>query len=414
MAKSMTEIYLDALKIINGWATVSEWAEKVGEVYPEVLEKAEKEAMAHANPSTGLREIAARISSAISRSAYQGLIELDESERPRKVRSISEAEAKNHEEKELEEDLAPITRNQKIKTAIDNENKQRFVDGLGPSGVEIKIEDYTQKISTLLSDISSKLNNWEIMFNFLVEFKKEFGHCNVPRGYNPKLASWIITQRSKKNKLSKEKVTRLEKIGFEWDPIEAKWEANFTELLKYKKEFGHCSVPSVYKPNTQLGIWVTTQRSRKDRISKENIARLEKIGFEWDPIESQWEASFSELLKFKKEFGHSNVPREYKTNPKLGNWVTNQRRIIDKLSKENIARLEEIGFDWDPIESMWEANFTELLKFKKEFGHCRVPSVYKPNHQLGTWFRTQINKKDKLSKDRFAKLKKIGFEWKKR
>lgn len=115
----MTEIYLDALKIINGWATVSEWAEKVGEVYPEVLEKAEKEAKAYANPSTGLREIAARISSAISRSAYQGLIELDESERPRKVRSISEAEAKNHEEKELEEDLAPITRNQKIKTAIE-------------------------------------------------------------------------------------------------------------------------------------------------------------------------------------------------------------------------------------------------------------------------------------------------------
>ncbi|NBV99995.1 MAG: HNH endonuclease, partial [Proteobacteria bacterium] len=73
MAKSMTEIYLDALKAINGWATVSEWAIKVGELYPEILEKAEKEAKAYENPSTGLREIAARISSAISRSAYQGV-----------------------------------------------------------------------------------------------------------------------------------------------------------------------------------------------------------------------------------------------------------------------------------------------------------------------------------------------------
>ena len=115
----MTEIYLDALKVINGWATVSEWAEKVGELFPEVLEKAEKEAKAYANPSTGLREIAARISSSISRGAYQGVIELDESERPRKVRSITEAEAKTHEEKELAEDLAPITRNQKIKSAIE-------------------------------------------------------------------------------------------------------------------------------------------------------------------------------------------------------------------------------------------------------------------------------------------------------
>ncbi len=116
MAKSMTEIYLDALKAINGWATVSEWATKVGELYPDVLEKAEKEARAYATPSTGLREIAARISSAISRNAYQGQVELDERERPRKIRILTEAEAKAHEEKELEEDLAPITRGQKIKS----------------------------------------------------------------------------------------------------------------------------------------------------------------------------------------------------------------------------------------------------------------------------------------------------------
>ena len=43
MAKSMTRIYLDALKTINDWATVSEWAIKVGELYSDILEKAEKE-----------------------------------------------------------------------------------------------------------------------------------------------------------------------------------------------------------------------------------------------------------------------------------------------------------------------------------------------------------------------------------
>jgi len=115
----MNEIYLDALKTISGWTTISEWAIKVGELYPDVLEKTEQQAKAYDPPSTGLREIAARISSLISRSAYQGMVELDESERPRKVRHITEAEAKTHEEKELEEDLAPISRNQKIKSAIE-------------------------------------------------------------------------------------------------------------------------------------------------------------------------------------------------------------------------------------------------------------------------------------------------------
>jgi hypothetical protein len=120
MTTSISQIYLDALKSFDNWATVSESAIKVGELYPDILEKADREAKAHETPSTGLREIAARISSNISRGAYQGLIEIDESERPRKVRYFSEADAKNYEEKELEEDLAPISRNQKIKTEFEN------------------------------------------------------------------------------------------------------------------------------------------------------------------------------------------------------------------------------------------------------------------------------------------------------
>jgi hypothetical protein len=119
MTTSISQIYLDALRSFEGWMTVSDWAIKVGEFYPEILEKADREAKAHENPSTGLREIAARISSNISRGAYQGLIEIDESERPRKVRFLSETDAKTYEEKELEEDLAPISRSQKIKSEFD-------------------------------------------------------------------------------------------------------------------------------------------------------------------------------------------------------------------------------------------------------------------------------------------------------
>jgi hypothetical protein len=118
--QNISEKYLDALKSSDGWSTVSDWAIKVGELFPDILEKADREAKAHENPSTGLREIAARISSNISRGAYQGLIEIDESERPRKVRFLSETDAKNYEEKELEEDLAPISRSQKIRSDFEN------------------------------------------------------------------------------------------------------------------------------------------------------------------------------------------------------------------------------------------------------------------------------------------------------
>jgi len=41
---SMIEKYLEALKDIDGWVIVSEWATRFGELYPELLEKAKAEA----------------------------------------------------------------------------------------------------------------------------------------------------------------------------------------------------------------------------------------------------------------------------------------------------------------------------------------------------------------------------------
>ena len=41
---TMNKKYLDTLKEIGGWATVSEWAVKFGQIYPALLEKANKEA----------------------------------------------------------------------------------------------------------------------------------------------------------------------------------------------------------------------------------------------------------------------------------------------------------------------------------------------------------------------------------
>lgn len=42
----------------------------LGELYPDLLAKAEQEASNQLNETTGLRELAARISSGISRGAY--------------------------------------------------------------------------------------------------------------------------------------------------------------------------------------------------------------------------------------------------------------------------------------------------------------------------------------------------------
>ena len=41
---------------------------------------------------------------------------------------------------------------------------------------------------------------------------------------------------------------------------QAKWDALFERLLKYKDEFGDCLVPNRYETDPSLGAWVSTQR----------------------------------------------------------------------------------------------------------------------------------------------------------
>ena len=55
--KNISDKYLDALKLISTWVTVSEWTIKFCEIYPELLEKANKEAANQKNETTGLREM---------------------------------------------------------------------------------------------------------------------------------------------------------------------------------------------------------------------------------------------------------------------------------------------------------------------------------------------------------------------
>jgi predicted helicase len=106
------------------------------------------------------------------------------------------------------------------------------------------------------------------------------------------------------------------------------WDLRFGELVAYKKEHGDCNVPQSYSKNPQLAFWVNTQRThhKKGYLQPKRISRLEEIGFDWDPKDSEWEQRFSELVSYKDEYGHCNVPRGYAENPQLGTWVKVQRR----------------------------------------------------------------------------------------
>ncbi|WP_417499307.1 hypothetical protein [Methylophaga sp.] len=110
--------YLEALKTFDDWVIVSDWAKKFGDMYPDLLEKAELEAANQLNDTTGIREIAARISSTLSRGAYDDLVEIDTSDKPKRVRFVPEPLRQIHQAQEIEEDIAPLKRDDIIKQSL--------------------------------------------------------------------------------------------------------------------------------------------------------------------------------------------------------------------------------------------------------------------------------------------------------
>ncbi|MBI5774215.1 MAG: helicase associated domain-containing protein [Verrucomicrobia bacterium] len=129
---------------------------------------------------------------------------------------------------------------------------------------------------------------WLEMFAALQAYKQTHKDCNVPQGWkeNPRLASWVSTQRKLKNKgqLSEDRVRRLDQECFIWDRLEAAWEQMFEMLKQYKSAHYNCNVPARWPENPELATWVHEQRrkKRRGRLHESRIQRLTELGFRWE------------------------------------------------------------------------------------------------------------------------------------
>src|SRR5262249_52815922 len=132
-----------------------------------------------------------------------------------------------------------------------------------------------------------------------------------------------------------------------------------------------------------------------------------------DEIGVSWDEWYGRLTRYKGREGNCNVPATYKENGyHLGRWVVRQRTNQNLLSKERRRRLDELGFDWAPYESLFEKGFSHLKLYKERVGDCRVPFNHIENgFKLGSWANTQRTNKNSLSDEHRQRLEEIGFIW---
>ena len=133
----------------------------------------------------------------------------------------------------------------------------------------------------------------------LLQYENENGHMFVPSSYkeNGNLGNWVKTVRAnyKRGFVKKEKIDKLDTIGFTWiapkgpekkDLIE--WSKHYKWVSTFKTNKGHCNVPAkIAGKDVPAASWCHEQRQLQidNKLDKSKYDKLMKLGFDfyWSP-----------------------------------------------------------------------------------------------------------------------------------
>lgn len=139
---------------------------------------------------------------------------------------------------------------------------------------------------------------------------------------------------------------------------------------------------------------------------------------------NSWYKKINSLSEFKEKHGHCNVPQK---QGGLGVWVNKMREEKKKhdanrpssLNEIKIRHLDSMGFSWRTYSKgsdCWKKHLQALRDFKRENGHCKVPTRQTTLGRFVTSLRHsykafQKGRKSKLTEEKIQILDELGFCW---
>eukprot|EP00521_Asterionellopsis_glacialis_P018044 CAMPEP_0195294124 /NCGR_PEP_ID=MMETSP0707-20130614/14144_1 /TAXON_ID=33640 /ORGANISM="Asterionellopsis glacialis, Strain CCMP134" /LENGTH=523 /DNA_ID=CAMNT_0040355015 /DNA_START=355 /DNA_END=1926 /DNA_ORIENTATION=+ len=183
---------------------------------------------------------------------------------------------------------------------------------------------------------------------------------------------------------------------------------NFQQHPQPSTSSSSSSVPRTIMSTTTSTTPHKSKPPPKKRIRTAYAARFRRTHDE------AWNSMYHRLARYKREHGDCLVPKCYKHDPKLGNWVHNQRHCRDSLAEDRRHKLDSLGFVWVVVErDAWADMYHRLQDYKSLHGDCLVPVRYGPDPKLGRWVREQRKTflVQNMTKTRQGQLESLGFVW---
>jgi hypothetical protein len=175
------------------------------------------------------------------------------------------------------------------------------------------------------------------------------------------LGQWLNRCREdyRAGTLPTHRITELERLpGWKWGRYQDNWAKGFNALKRYAAKTGHASPSQHTVVNAYaLGWWVTQRRRqyRQGTLPTEWAEALEALpGWQWAPLDQQWQRGLDALRQFVDRHGQADPPREFKIDDyPIGNWVRAQRDAYARgsLSSQRAAELKALpGWYWSNTE----------------------------------------------------------------
>ena len=179
------------------------------------------------------------------------------------------------------------------------------------------------------------------------------------------------------------------------------WQDCFLRLQAYSIKYGNCCVPRFWPADPALGAWVHQQRHFKStqHLKQDRIEALESLHFVWDVRAAQWDEHLASLQDYFDEHGDSAIPSGYPQNPSLANWADRMRSSKSTLRVDRRQRLEALGFRWAVAQPSWDAQYKDLVDFRK-----RTHSFDGLPPDLLDWAKRQKTELEKFMHGRGSKL----------
>lgn len=267
-------------------------------------------------------------------------------------------------------------------------------------------------------------DGWAHYYPLFAAYHAEHGHLRIPS--DPSLGpmhSWLTRQRRlhAAGKLPADRVAALQRLRIVWDTSAHQWDAFYAEYRQWRQQEQHGEPAAA---SESLRGWCSRQRAlhRAGTLPPDHQRLLDEVGFDWEPIRTEWDTALEHLRSYRQQHGNLLVPQRFvcADGYPLGTWVSNRRNERRRgqltLSTMQRAELDQIGMIWDPNEYRWQEGLAAARAYHQQHGHLLVPQdcVYGDNaHRLGEWIsnRRADYRRGQLSPERQSDLDRLGMVW---